>query len=324
MPDSEIRFIRIENIVLQRAPMLFESYQMVESCIVSVTRNADLNFDEEKFEDSEDDFRSRVMKLLKKRDSLSVVRLEISHGISDDFLTRLTNLIKVEKRQIYLDTCPLNMKYVYQLAGELSPIKAHSLLYQPYQARWPEDINPNHSIIEQIQKQDKLLFYPFDSVDPFLRLLSEAAERPDVISIQITIYRLASSSKIAHTLCRAAENGKTVIVLMELRARFDEANNINWSKLLEDAGCQVIYGIEDFKCHSKICLITMRNKGKMSYITQMGTGNYNEKTNAMYTDLSIMTASEAIGKDGTAFFQNMLVNNLEGEYDQLACISKWN
>ena len=148
-------------------------------------------------------------------------------------------------------------------------------------------------------------------------MLSEAAERPDVISIRITIYRLATSSKIAHILCKAAENGKEVTVLMELRARFDEANNISWSRLLEDSGCQVIYGVEDYKCHSKICLITMRRGDKLSYITQIGTGNYNERTNTMYTDLSLMTANENIGLDGTVFFQNMLVGNLDGEYEHL-------
>lgn len=315
--DSELRFIRTENIILQWAPTLFGSYQVEESCIVCVTRNADLSFDEEKFEDSDIDFRSRVTKLLKKRDTLAVVRLEISRRIPEDFITRLTNLTGVEKHQIYFDTCPLNMKYVFRLAGELPPDKASPLLYRPYQARWPEDISREHGIIEQIQKKDKLLFYPYDSVEPFLRLLSEAAERPDVISIKITIYRLASSSKIARVLCRAAENGKEVIVLMELRARFDEANNVIWSKLLEDAGCQVVYGVEDFKCHSKICLITMRGKGRMNYITQVGTGNYNEKTNAMYTDLSVMTASDLIGADATAFFRNMLVNNLRGDYGEL-------
>lgn len=322
MPETEIRYIRVENIVLHWAPTLFGAYQVVESCIVSVTRNADISFDSEKFEDNEEDFRIRVMKLLKKRDSLSVMRLEISAHVSDDLIESLTKLISVEKRQIYIDTCPLSMKYVYQISKEPPPAKAQALLYRPYQARWPEDISPNHSIIEQIQKQDKLLFYPFDSVDPFLRLLSEAAKRPDVISIKITIYRLATSSKIAHTLCRAAENGKAVTVLMELRARFDEANNVSWSRLLEDAGCQVVYGVEDFKCHSKICLITMRGKGKMNYITQIGTGNYNEDTNAMYTDLSIMTASDAVGEDGTAFFQDMLVNNLEGDYGQLLVAPK--
>ena len=317
IPDTELRYMRIENIILQWIPKLFGAYSVEESCIISVTRNADISFDSDKFEDGEEDFRSRVTKLLKKRDRLSVVRLEIDRNISDAFLTGITNMVHVEKRQIYIDPCPLNMKYVYRLPSELSASKKQALLYTPYKPRWPEDINPSYSIIDQIRQKDKLLFYPFDSVDPFIRLLNEAAQRPDVISIKITIYRLASSSKIARALCRAAENGKEVIVLMELRARFDEANNISWSKLLEEAGCQVIYGIEDFKCHSKICLITMRNKNRLSYITQIGTGNYNEKTNTMYTDLSLMTSSEEIGEDGTAFFQNMLINNLKGEYKQL-------
>ena len=209
------------------------------------------------------------------------------------------------------------MGYVFTLAGALSRGKAKRLSYQPYTSRWPEDLERDKDILPQIQRQDRLLFYPFDSVDPFLRLLSEAAERPDVLSIKITIYRLASSSKIAHILCRAAENGKEVLVLMELRARFDEANNVAWSELLEEAGCQVVYGMEGFKCHSKICLITLRDKGKMGYITQIGTGNYNEKTNAMYTDLTLMTADEGIGQDAVRFFRNMLVNDLAGQYQEL-------
>lgn len=315
--EAELRYVRIETILLQWAPTMFGSYLVEEACILSVTRNADISFDSEKFDDNEENFRSKVAKLLKKRDNLSVIRMEIGSPISEVFQATLVDLIQVEKRQVFFDTCPLNLKFVHQLEHQLSPAKARPLLYRPYRARWPEDLRQERSIMEQIQKKDNMLFFPFDSVSPLLRLLSEAADREDVLSIKITIYRLASSSKIAHALCRAAENGKEVIVLMELRARFDEANNISWSKLLEDAGCQVIYGIEDFKCHSKICLITMRSKGKLNYITQIGTGNYNEKTNAMYTDLSIMTASQGIGEDGTAFFKNMLVNNLNGEYKQL-------
>lgn len=317
LPKSNIRFIRTENIISQWASSLFGSYKVIESCIISVTRNADISFDAEKFEDNGEDFRNSMSKLLKKRDSLSVVRMELSKSVSEEFLSKLMKLVQVKERQIYFDTCPLNMRYVYQLAGEMSSEKAGLLLYPSYQARWPEDLSCEQSMIEQIQDRDKLLFYPYDSVEPFLKLLNEAAERQDVISIKITIYRLASSSKIARTLCRAAENGKEVMVLMELRARFDEANNIQWSQLLEESGCQVIYGMEDYKCHSKICLITMRCKGKLKYITQIGTGNYNEKTNAMYTDLSVMTASDEIGEDGTAFFKNMLVNNLAGEYQEL-------
>ena len=317
LPDSDLRFIRTEEILLHWAPTLFGAYQVLETCLISVTRNADISFDEEKFEDTEEDFRKQVLKLLKKRGRLAVVRMELNHEISEQFFTRLTKLVQVDGEQCFVDPCPLQMGYVFTLAGALSRGKAKRLSYQPYTSRWPEDLERDKDILPQIQRQDRLLFYPFDSVEPFLRLLSEAAERPDVLSIKITIYRLASSSKIAHILCRAAENGKEVLVLMELRARFDEANNVAWSELLEEAGCQVVYGMEGFKCHSKICLITLRDKGKMGYITQIGTGNYNEKTNAMYTDLTLMTADEGIGQDAVRFFRNMLVNDLAGQYQEL-------
>ena len=317
LPDSDLRFIRTEEILLHWAPTLFGAYQVLETCIISVTRNADISFDEEKFEDTEEDFRKQVLKLLKKRGRLAVVRMELNHEISEQFFIRLTKLVQVDGEQCFIDPCPLQMGYVYALAGALSRGKAKRLSYQPYVSRWPEDLEREKDILPQIQRRDRLLFYPFDSVEPFLRLLSEAAERPDVLSIKITIYRLASSSKIAHILCRAAENGKEVLVLMELRARFDEANNVAWSELLEEAGCQVVYGMEGFKCHSKICLITLRDKGKMRYITQIGTGNYNEKTNAMYTDLTLMTADEGIGQDAVRFFRNMLVNDLAGQYQEL-------
>ena len=317
MPGTPGRFIRMENVIHQWAHTLFGSYRVEDSCVLCVTRNADISFDEEKFEDDDDDFRSRMSKLLKKRANLAVVRLELSRKVSADFLKLLKTRIEVGDHQTYIDRAPLDMKYVYDFIRALPSDVADPLSFPPYQPRWPEDLDEKASIIEQVQRKDKLLFFPFDKVDPFLRLLSEAADRPDVLSIRITIYRLASSSKIAHILCRAAENGKEVTVLMELRARFDEANNISWSKLLEDSGCRVIYGLEGYKCHSKICLITLRKGDKLSYITQIGTGNYNEKTNTMYTDLSLMTASEAIGLDGTVFFQNMLVGNLAGSYEHL-------
>lgn len=317
MPDDPAHFIRMESIVLQWAPSLFGSYKVLSTCIMCVTRNADIGYDEEKFDDTDGDFRNRMSKLLKKRSHLSIVRLEINGEIGADFLKLLKRRIAVEEHQIYFDQAPLDMKYVYTLERMLPAELIRPLQFVPYVPRWPESLDEKQGMIEQIQKRDRLLFFPFDKVDPFLRLLSEAAEREDVVSIKITIYRLASSSKIAHILCRAAENGKEVTVLMELRARFDEANNISWSRLLEDAGCRVIYGVEDFKCHSKICLITLRDGDRLRYITQIGTGNYNEKTNTMYTDLSLMTAAEDIGVDGTVFFQNMLVGNLEGLYDHL-------
>ncbi len=314
------RFVRTENILLRWLPSLFDAYTVKESCILAATRNADISFDDEKFEDSEEDFRRQMKKLLKKRDHLSVVRLELSASVSTEFQKTLSSLVRVKNYQIFVDSTPLNMSYVFGLVGKLSKELSTRLLYAPYHPRFAEDLHQNQSMLSQVQQKDRMLFYPYDSVDPFLHLLNEAADDPKVLSIKITIYRLASTSKIAQTLCRAAENGKEVLVLMELRARFDEANNLSWSKMLEESGCQVIYGAEGFKCHSKLCLITLRNRNKTSYITQIGTGNYNEKTNAMYTDLSLMTANQKIGEDASAFFRNMLVNRLDGDYKQL-CVS---
>lgn len=314
------RFVRTESILLRWLPTLFDAYTVKESCILAVTRNADISFDDEKFEDNEEDFRLQMKKLLKQRDHLAVVRLEMNAVVSGGFRKILSALVRVEDHQIFVDECPLNMRYVFRLISELPKELSSRLLYPAYRSRWAEDLRQDQSMLTQIQQKDRLLFYPYDSVEPFLRLLNEAAENPQVLSIKITIYRLASTSKIAQALCHAAENGKEVLVLMELRARFDEENNLAWSKMLEESGCQVIYGSEGFKCHSKICLITLRSRSKTSYITQVGTGNYNEKTNAMYTDLSLMTADQTIGEDVAAFFRNMLVNKLDGEYQQL-CVS---
>ncbi|MGN1409103.1 MAG: polyphosphate kinase 1 [Eubacteriales bacterium] len=319
LPDGK-RYVRTENILLHWLPTLFGACSVKESCILCVTRNADISFDDEKFDDNEEDFRRQMKKLLKKRDHLAVVRLELGIPVSSEFQEKLSSLVRVEKEQVCVDVCPLNMRYVFRLAGELSKDVSARLLYPVYHGRWPEDLCQEQPITAQVQQKDRLLFYPYDSVDPFLRLLNEAAEDPRVLSIKITIYRLASSSKIAQTLCRAAENGKEVLVLMELRARFDEENNLAWSKMLEESGCQVIYGTEGFKCHSKICLITLRSRNKTGYLTQIGTGNYNEKTTAMYTDLSFMTADTSVGEDAAKFFRNMLVNKLDGEYSKL-CVS---
>ena len=317
MPDSPGRFIRMETMLRHWAPSLFGEFKLESSCVLCVTRNADLSLDAEMLEEGGEDIRARMSKLLKKRASQSVVRLELSRKIGGEFLKLLKSRIRVDSHQIYFDQSPLCMKYVFDLIKSLPAERAAELSFVPYRPRWPEDLDPKASVIEQVRRRDQLLFFPFDGVDPFLQLLREAAERPDVMSIKITIYRLATASKVAHILCKAADNGKEVTVLMELRARFDEENNISWSRLLEDSGCRVIYGVEDYKCHSKICLITMRRGDRLSYITQIGTGNYNERTNEMYTDLSLITASEDIGLDGTVFFQNMLVGNLEGEYRHL-------
>ncbi len=315
MPGAPGRLIRMETVLLHYASSLFGEYRLESSCTLCVTRNADLNLDAELLEESGEDIRSRMSKLLKKRASQSAVRLELSRKMSGEFMRLLKGRLGLENRQIYVDQTPLNMHYVFDLVKALPEAKA--LSFPAYRPRWPEDLDQKAGIIEQVRQKDRLLFFPFDGVEPFLQLLEEAAARPDVVSIRITIYRLATSSKVAHILCKAAENGKEVTVLMELRARFDEANNISWSRLLEDSGCRVIYGVEEYKCHSKICLITLRRGDRLSYVTQIGTGNYNEHTNEQYTDLSLMTASEAVGLDGAAFFQNMMVGNLEGEYRHL-------
>ena len=317
LPDSHGRFLRLETILRHWTPTLFKKFKVEEVCVISATRNADLSFDGEKFEDSDRDFRSVMTRMLKKRANQAIVRLELDRRPSREMLRLLEEIIQVQTHQVYCDRAPLAMGYVYGLENALPEDLRGTLTYQPYTPRWPEDLNRQESMIEQIRRKDRLLFFPFDSIDPFLKLLEEAAERPDVKSIKITIYRLASTSKIARILCRAAENGKEVVALMELRARFDEANNIAWSKMLEEAGCKVIYGMENFKCHSKLCHITLQDKKGTHYITQVGTGNYNEKTSALYTDLSVMTASPVIGADGAAFFRNMLTDNLEGEYQAL-------
>lgn len=314
------RFVHTENVLLRWLPTLFDAYSVKESCILAVTRNADISFDDEKFEDSDADFRRQMKKLLKQRDHLAVVRLELSASVSKEFQSILFSLVRVETHQVFVDTSQLNLRYVFRLIGELPKDRSARLLYPSYHPRWAEDLLRKQPMLSQIQQQDRLLFYPYDSVEPFLCLLNEAAENPQVLSIKITIYRLASSSKIAQALCRAAENGKEVLGLMELRARFDEENNLAWARMLEESGCQVIYGTEGFKCHSKICLITIRSHNKTSCLTQIGTGNYNEKTNAMYTDLSLITVNAAIGEDAAAFFRNMLVNKLDGTYREL-CVS---
>ena len=313
-------FAFVEELIAHYAATIFTASTVQKQCLFRVTRNADISFDEEKFEDNEEDFRRQMKKLLKQRDHLAVVRLELSRTVSEEFQKILSMLVRVQTHQVFVDECPLNMRYVFRLIGELPKERSSRLLYPSYRPRWAEDLQHDQPMLPQIQQKDRLLFYPYDSVEPFLRLLNEAADDPHVLSIKIAIYRLASSSKIAQTLCRAAENGKEVLVLMELRARFDEENNLVWSKMLEESGCQVIYGAEGFKCHSKICLITLRSRNKTSYLTQIGTGNYNEKTNAMYTDLCLMTADQTIGEDAAAFFRNMLVNKLDGSYQQL-CVS---
>ena len=316
LPGSETRYISMENIVLEYAQRLFAPYTVLEKTVFRVTRNADVNPDDEVFAD-ESDFRKRMKKVLKQRQRLAPVRLELSSQISGVFSAYFEERLGLSPAQIYAARAPMDMSYVYGLSSRLPKIKRNSLSYPPFMPVWPASVNRGESIIRQIEKHDVLLFYPFESMEPFLQLIKEAAFDPRVISVKITIYRLARHTKLVEYLCAAAENGKEVTVLIELRARFDEQNNIDWSERLEDAGCTVTYGFDYYKVHSKVCQITMRGKNGIQYITQVGTGNYNEKTAGLYTDLSLITADRSIGQDAAEFFKNMAISNLQGVYRHL-------
>ena len=244
------------------------------------------------------------------------MRLEIAEKLNADMEKYFCEKFNITPAQIFRTKMPMKLDYIFSIAGNLPDSMKRSLIYTPFSPQNSVHVQDGN-MLRQVKKQDILLFYPYESMNPFLRLIKDASTDPNVLTIKITIYRLAKKARLVEYLCAAAENGKEVTVLIELRARFDEQNNIDWSERLEDAGCRVIYGFEGYKVHSKICLITYRNRNDIQYITQIGTGNYNEKTAAMYTDLSLMTANQAIGKDAAEFFKNMSIGNLNGTYDHL-------
>lgn len=316
LPGSPLRCIRTETILLRQLPAIFSPYTVEEAAVFCITRNADVNPDDEAFEYDED-FRLKMKKVLQKRRRLAPVRLEYDREISDCFLQYLCDRLSITPVQTYQTAAPMKLNYAFDLEERLPKFYRKALLYQPFLPQLPYCTGTESPMLELIRRQDLLLSYPFESMAPFLRLLRESASDPAVLSIKITIYRMAKHAKLVDYLCTAAENGKDVTVLIELRARFDEQHNIDWSKRLEDAGCTVIYGFEAYKVHSKLCLITRREHGKIRFITQAGTGNYNEKTATMYTDLSLITGDQAIGRDVNAFFKNMAIGNLEGQYQHL-------
>ena len=316
LEERGLRYLLTEQVVLAYADSLFENCQVEEKCVISVTRNADISPEDEDYDVGED-FRAHMQKILKKRARLAPVRLEIQGEASAELQQYLCQRLALTPEQVFRSKSPLMMNYVYSLEGKLPQESAAALCYPPHTPQWPAGLVKGEKLIPQILRRDALMFYPYQSMEPFLQLVREAANDPAVLSIKITIYRLASTAKLVEYLAAAAENGKDVTVLMELRARFDEQNNIAWAQRLEEAGCTILYGFEQYKVHSKICLITRRERGHIQYITQIGTGNYNEKTAKLYTDFCLMTASPAIGADGAAFFQNMSTSNLNGEYHQL-------
>ena len=317
--DEGLRYIHMEELLIHHAGDIFANYDVRAKCVFRVTRNADINPEDEAFDmDENDDFRKKMRKALRQRTRLAPVRLELSERISGDFLEYLKKRLPVTDEQVFFTSAPLRLDYAFSLAGKLAdPELRRALTYPEFKPCRNAQIRTGESMIRQISRSDKLLSFPFESMSPFLTLLKEASEDPDVISIKITIYRLARKAKLVEYLCAAAENGKDVTVFIELRARFDEQNNIDWSERLEDAGCNVFYGFENYKIHSKICLITRRERGEIRYITQVGTGNYNEKTAEQYTDVSLLTANRDIGQDAVEFFKNMSIGELDGEYRHL-------
>lgn len=318
LPNDKRRYLMTEDILLAFADSIFEMYDVLEKTVFCVTRNADVPLDDEPFGSDQVDLRKKMERMLRQRRRMAIVRVELSRPVSSHFKECLHKRFEVTDEQIFLSrSAPLRMSYAFSLGDYLSDGRRSRLSDSPFIPQQPAMLPAGQSLLKTALQRDVLLSYPYESMEPFLQMIREAANDPPVLSVRITIYRLASKAKLVEYLCAAAENGKDVTVLIELRARFDEQNNIDWSERLEEAGCKIIYGFEEYKVHSKICLITRRERGGVRYITQVGTGNYNEKTARQYTDVSLVTSSESIGMDAAQFFNNMAMSNLNGRYNRL-------
>lgn len=314
--ENTKQYLPVEKLIGMHLKSLFAHYTIKEVCVFTITRNADIAVTEEMLE-VDDDFLDLMKRLLKKRERLAAVKLEVGGEISENFQMYLLRQLNLKKNQIFK---------VHGLFGLFSVCNAIEKrletpndplwLYQPFTPVVPIELT-NKSMFKAIKERDQLLFYPFESFDPFLRFLREAANDPYTVSIKITIYRLANPSRLVDILCQAAENGKDVTVMMELRARFDEESNITYSKQLEESGCTILYGYEHYKTHAKLCLVTRNHHGKIEYFTQVGTGNYHEKTARLYTDYALLTANQSIGADAHKFFQNSAMNHIAEDYQAL-------
>ncbi len=298
--EGKIRFMLVEDLILHYVPLVFDNYKILTKTLMRITRNADINMEEALY-DQEVDLRDVMSELLRKRRKLCPVRMELSRKFGEEPTEYLRETLHLSKEQIFRLKSPLDMSFAFKLRGKLEELDKN-LIFKRADPQNKIYSDKKVTMMSRIAKKDLLLSYPFESIKPFLKLLYEAANDPNVVSIKITLYRVAENSKVVEALVTAAENGKDVLVLVELRARFDEENNIDCSKRLEYAGCNVIYGPQDFKVHSKLCLITKKTGEKVEYITQVGTGNYNEKTSALYTDLSLMTAKKEIANEALTFF----------------------
>lgn len=318
LPGGKGRYILSENIILHYIGKVFKGYKVKGKSLIRVVRNADIDADA--LYDEDLDYREFMAELMKERKKLSPVRLDMSREIDEPVVQALCRYLDVLPERVFRSEAPLDLSFVYKIQDllRMNP----ELFYEKRVPQKSASFRDGESILKQIEEGDKLLSYPYESIRPFLHMLNEAAEDDSVISIKMTLYRLAKQSKIIEALCEAAENGKEVVVLVELRARFDEENNIRWSRMLEKAGCQIIYGLEGYKVHSKLCLITKKGRDGIEYITQIGTGNYNEKTARLYTDLSLMTADEQIGMDAARVFQALAKGETVDESEHLLVAPK--
>ncbi len=316
LPGEGFQFILLEHVIEMFASQVFSMYTLKHTNVICVTRNADLDANEGA-DEADEDYREHMKRILKRRGRLAPVRLESEHPLSDTMGKMLLKRLNLKAHQTYVTSVPLDLGYTWGLGSMVPKEMRNRLTPVPFTPQWPASLERNRSIIQQVTEREVLLSYPYESMDAFVQLLREAANDPQVISIKITLYRLASQSHLAEALIHAAENGKQVTALFELRARFDESNNIEWSQRFEEAGCNVIYGFRDYKVHSKICCITRQTENGLQYITQLGTGNYNEKTAKLYTDLSFITTDETFGRDATDFFRNMALENASDDYDIL-------
>lgn len=304
IPTRKGTFMLSEELILHFLPKMFKNYIVKEKSLLRVTRNADI--DTETIYDEDLDYREAMENLIKQRKRMNPVRMELSRELNKKMISSLCKAIQVEKDHVFLSRVPLDMSFVFAIQSYLKGTGQEKIFYQRRTPRMTPQLNEKRAVIPQIMEKDVLLSYPFESIKPFINMLDEAAQDDSVVSIKMTLYRLANKSQIVDALVEAAENGKEVVVLVELRARFDEESNIEYSRKLEEAGCRVIYGLNGYKVHSKLCLISRKTEEGVSYITQIGTGNYNEKTSALYTDLSLITANQEIGKEAAEVFAALL------------------
>lgn len=320
IPTRKGTFMLSEELILHFLPQMFKNYEVVQKSLLRVTRNADI--DTETIYDEDMGYREAMEQLIRQRKRMNPVRVEISRDLDKKLINSLCKHLSVEKSHVFLSMVPLDMSFVFAIQNYLKETHKDNLFYERRTPRMSTSIDEKLPMMIQIEQKDVLLSYPYESIKPFITLLNEAAKDENVVSIKMTLYRLANKSQIVDALVEACENGKEVVVLVELRARFDEESNINYSKILEEAGCRVIYGLSGYKVHSKLCQISRKTDNGISYITQIGTGNYNEKTSAMYTDLSLITANQEIGKEVAEIFAALLRGEVIEESEHLLVAPK--